>query len=348
LASTNTWQAYNIWGGRSRYRNFEEKRSEDYHRVHPSTFYRLISLGVKKTPLPIRKKIKMVTGDPFAPPHHEWYYKKLSIMRPFTNCALEEKTAFQPFTNHLAGGEWRLLAWLEREGMPYDMTSGAAFHDNPDMLKAYKAIILSTHCEYWSREMFDSLKDHHEKNGLWLLNVSGNSLHRLIDFYKDGSIRCTHLWLGKSYDDESRLTGVRVTLDDYGSCAPFKITDPDHWAFENIPINRDRSFGGLSLNQNTRKKSARYDPGRPGSRNGLHGMGASGWETDKVTPTAPKDITVIAKGTNKHGGADMVVREPDRSRGGLFSASSITFSGSLLIDNVASMLLKNILQKALS
>ncbi|MCW8929233.1 MAG: hypothetical protein OQL19_03220, partial [Gammaproteobacteria bacterium] len=30
LASTNTWQSYNLWGGRSRYRNFEEQYSEDF------------------------------------------------------------------------------------------------------------------------------------------------------------------------------------------------------------------------------------------------------------------------------------------------------------------------------
>ena len=30
LASTNTWQSYNLWGGRSRYRNFEEGCSSDF------------------------------------------------------------------------------------------------------------------------------------------------------------------------------------------------------------------------------------------------------------------------------------------------------------------------------
>jgi hypothetical protein len=77
-------------------------------------------------------------------------------------------------------------------------------------------------------------------------------------------------------------------------------------------------------------------------------MGASGWETDKLSRQAPKDFVAVAKGLNKHGGADMVVRDPDGTRGGLFSASSVTFSGSLLIDAVCSKILKNVLGRAMS
>ncbi|WP_198264130.1 hypothetical protein [sulfur-oxidizing endosymbiont of Gigantopelta aegis] len=50
---------------------------------------------------------------------------------------------------------------------------------------------------------------------------------------------------------------------------------------------------------------------------------------------------------NKGGGADMVVREPSGSRGGMFSASSISFPAALLIDYRASQLVKNILTRAL-
>src|ERR1019366_6701557 len=89
------------------------------------------------------------------------------------------------------------------------------------------------------------------------------------------------------------------------------------------------------------------DPSRPGESPGLDGHGASGWETDKLSDTAPRDITVIAKGLNPFGGADMVVREPQGSRGGMFSASSITFGGSLLVDGVASQLVKNVLARAM-
>jgi hypothetical protein len=66
-----------------------------------------------------------------------------------------------------------------------------------------------------------------------------------------------------------------------------------------------------------------------------------------LSRTAPKDIVIIAKGCNPYGGADMVDREPNGERGGLFSASSLVFSGCLLIDDVASLLLKNVLNRVL-
>jgi hypothetical protein len=277
----------------------------------------------------------------------DWMYEKLSIKRPFTNCSLEEGDPFHPVTSHLAAGEWRLLAWLEREGYKYDIISGYELHHNPDPLSNYKAIILNTHCEYWSPNMFAKLKEFHEHHQGWILNISGNSIYREVAFFEDGSLKCTSLRFSESCADETQILGVRFSETDYSTCAPFKIIDPTHWAFKNIPISKSRLFGGSSLIQNTAKRTSRLNPGRPGAEGGLDGCGASGWETDKLSKTAPKDIVAIAKGCNPYGGADMVVREPNGERGGLFSASSLVFPGCLLIDNVASMLMKNVLNRVL-
>ncbi|MBD3306749.1 hypothetical protein GF339_10015 [candidate division KSB3 bacterium] len=346
LASTNTWQSYNLWGGRSRYRNFEETRSAEFLKPPPAVS-RARKFASKVLPASVKPKLKRLLRLPPPPPPAPWQFKKLTIRRPFTNCALEEDHVFQPFTNHLAAAEWRLLAWLEREGVPYDIVSGFDLHCNPDLLKHYNAVILSTHSEYWTREMYAGLQQYHDHHGLWVLNISGNTLYREIELFEEGSSRCVSLSFANSCADETQMLGVRFTMDDYGTCAPYKISRPDHWVFEQIPLSQDNIFGGLSLNQPTPKKYSRYDPGRPGVERGLEGMGASGWETDKLSATAPKDITVLAKGLNKHGGADMVIREPHGTRGGMFSASSLVFSGSLLIDNVASSLVKNILARAL-
>ena len=54
-----------------------------------------------------------------------------------------------------------------------------------------------------------------------------------------------------------------------------------------------------------------------------------------------------AKGLNQNGGAEMVIREAHGSRGGMFSVSSITFGGSLLIDTSASRITSNVIHRAL-
>jgi len=347
LASTNTWQSYNIWGGRSRYRSFENDVSPNFMTLPKNPLARLKRAIFNRIPDHVKALLRRVLG--MKPVSYEWRFQKLTIHRPFTNCQLEGDNWFEPFTNHLAGGEWRLLAWLERENIQYDIISGAELHQTPDILKHYKAIIFSTHCEYWTREMYEGIKKYHENNQLWLLNISGNTMYREIEFFDDGSTRCVSLSFAKSCADETQLLGVRFSMADYSTCAPYKILKPEHWAFKGAPINKEFPFfGGISLNQNTVKKYSRYDPGRPGVENGLCGMGASGWETDKLSRTAPKDFQVIAKGTNPRGGADMVVREPQGTRGGVFSASSLVFSGSLGVDLVCSLIVKNVIDRALN
>lgn len=347
LASTNTWQSYNLWGGRSRYRNLEDGSVLDFrtqaqiNRVNNPLLNKIKSCF----PSAIKNLIKRVMGT--SSPSTTWMHNKMTIRRPFTNCQLEGNTPFEPFTNHLGGGEWRVLAWLEREGIEFDIVSGAELHNSPELLQHYHAVVLSTHCEYWSKKMYDALKNFHQDNGLWIVNLSGNSIYREIDFFDDGSTRCVSLLFARSCADETQLIGVRFTGNDYATCAPYKVVDSDHWVFQGASINLLAPFfGGLSLNQNTKKRYSRYDPGRPGLPSGFRGMGASGWETDKLSKSTPGDFTLVAKGMNKDGGADMVVREPSGIRGGVFSASSVAFGGSLLIDDVCSTIVKNVLNCA--
>lgn len=347
LASTNNWQTYNLWGGRSRYRNFEDESSRDFFdRRRPGLKGFIRQACGRLLPGPIKNLVKFRLLKEEKEP--EWQFKRLSIKRPFNNCALRGDSPMAPFTNHLAAGEWRLLAWMEREDIDYDIISGIELHRNPDILKGYKAIILSTHSEYWSGRMFDGVRAAHNNHRLWIINASGNSIFREIEYYDDESLRCRSLRFGNSHADETQLIGVRFSMAGYGTCAPYQAAKPDHWIFNGVDLAADGIFGRRSLNRWTEARSDRYDPGRPGQSSGLAGEGASGWETDKLSATASTDFIRVAKGMNPDGGgADMVVREPSGNRGGVFSASSITFTGSLLIDPVCSGIMRNALDAAL-
>ncbi|WP_198266337.1 N,N-dimethylformamidase beta subunit family domain-containing protein [sulfur-oxidizing endosymbiont of Gigantopelta aegis] len=85
LASTNTWQSYNIWGGRSRYRNNEDRKAEDFISQKRLVYIRLVEWVVKFIPNFIIEWIKKV----FSYQPAQWKFKKLSIKRPYTNCLLE-------------------------------------------------------------------------------------------------------------------------------------------------------------------------------------------------------------------------------------------------------------------
>src|SRR5207302_3188107 len=92
-----------------------------------------------------------------AAPTPAWQCAPLSMRRPFSHSGLDADHPDGPFTNHLAGGEWRLLAWLEREGLEYDFIAGEELHACPDLLANYRAVVLNTHCEYVSKQMYAGL-----------------------------------------------------------------------------------------------------------------------------------------------------------------------------------------------
>ena len=347
LASTNNWQCYNLWGGRSRYRNFEHTHTS-LSKLKSNIDLKLKLIQLAGLILPVKLKIWILNKIKKAEVPKPWMLHKISIKRPHTNCALEGNSPMDPFTNHLASGEWRVNAWLEKNGYDYDVVSGNELDQNPDILVNYAGIILSTHCEYWTKKMFDALDKFHNNKGLWILNISGNSIFREVLFEKDGSIKCVSLYFKDSCADETALIGVRFSSLDYGTCAPFKFVTKNHWTLYGLnDRDQNSTFGSHSLNKKTPLISPFFDPGRPGNPNGLRGEGASGWETDKLSATAPKDIIKIAKGMNAKGGADMIIREPKGKRGGLFSVSSVTFGGALLIDNVCSQITANVLNRVL-
>lgn len=348
LVSTTTWQSYNIWGGRSRYRNFELGGHSAFLANRPASLRARAERYVyTRFPRSFVDFLRRLLGRTGAEGGREaWRYRPLTVNRPFPHCALDQPGPHERFINHLAAGEWRLAAWLEREGVGYDVASLHELHYDPDLLDTYDAVILSTHCEYWSREMFEALRTHHEEHGLWVLNLSGNSIYREIEFLDSGATR----WKGVFHEtcaDEAALLGVRLSVSSYGTAAPYKVRKPRHWVFKGLDVRRGSLLGADSLNRWVPLPRPGYDPGRPGTAGGLRGRGASGWEADALVGTAPPDCEVVARGANPGGGAAMVVRAPAGKRGGMFSASSILFGGCLLVDDMASGVVRNVIAKAL-
>ena len=346
LASTNNWQTYNVWGGRSRYRNFE----------NPITSHltnKLKTLGLRIVPEPLKVLTKNIfrknTVVTIKDHPNAFQFRRLSINRPHPDCSINDSDIYDTFTSHLSSNEWRTLGWLEKNNIPYDLISGYELHNNPDILNHYKAIMLNSHSEYWSKDMFTSLKKFNEMGGA-VLNLSGNSIYREVEFYEDSSLHCVSLRFADSAEDETKLIGVRFDMRGYGSCNPYKVLKSGHWIFEGTNVKNGDLFGKKNLNHNSGnfKQSFEKDPASSPGMAPLKGEGASGWETDKLSKTAPKDFILLAKGTNiRNGGAEMVIREKE-GNGLVFSASSITFGASLLVDETCSLIVLNVLKKVLN
>ena len=164
LASTITWNAYNNFGGRSNYVN---------------------QAGLPPTPtLAARQDLFRFTNPGTWP--FEVTGAPLSFDRPELFNVIPEGTQItDPVDGRLesamAPAEWRLLGWLEREGFAYDLYSETELHFENIDLSQYKVLILNTHPEYWSVEMYRRVKKWVYKEGgrtslpsrLWSLCRSG-------------------------------------------------------------------------------------------------------------------------------------------------------------------------------
>ncbi len=285
IASSNTWQAYNLWGGASFY---DFTLSEN--------------------------------------PQNRTYSSMVSFERPNPRAL--------PFgeEGHCANAEQHILKWLVKNDYNFDIYADIDLH-NANILRNYKAVIISTHSEYWTKSMYDNLIDYMNKGGN-LLYLSGNGIYwkvtirgNQMEYQKNNGLHTHSGEKGGKWRDlghsESSLLGVKYTPSGYRTYAGYSIKQADHWIFNNTNLTNGDVIGEKGLNYG----------------------GASGWETDKRDSKTPSKAILLAKGLNPdNGGAEMVYY--NHSGGGaVFSVGSITYGGSLAIDPNLTIMTKNVLNK---
>jgi len=327
LASDITWNAYNSFGGRSNY-------------IHADRF--------PDTPtVNSRQQLRRYTE-----PEHRTYdsetYAPLSLDRPnpFNHIEVSEQLT-DPIAGrqgcHLAAAEWRLFGWMERQGIDYDLYSETQFHFEQLNLDDYRLLVISTHPEYWSRDMYQRLKDWVFQRGGRLMYLGGNGLNCEVEFLDDHRIvyhntRWSHsepqtVADGREYESrfdkrvesEANLLGVVFSFPGIMTSAPYRVVDADHWCFADTGLNNGDMFGERSLHMRV-----------PG--------GASGHETDKISPQSPPNVRLLAKGTNPGEGGAEIVHFDTPSGGQVFSVGSITWPASILVDDAVSTITSNVIQ----
>ncbi|MBC8356158.1 MAG: carboxypeptidase regulatory-like domain-containing protein [Planctomycetes bacterium] len=324
LLSNINWNAYNNFGGRSNY-------------IHPDTFPPTPTVNA-------RMELRRYT-DPDHLNYDTTDYDPLSFDRPEPiNHIPEDEEITGPIEGrapcHIAPTEWRLLGWLEREGLAHDVYAETQLHFDTLNLDNYKLLIISTHPEYWSSEMYFKLKAWVFERGGRLMYLGGNGLNCDVEFIdsqtciyrNDDSRKLTAE--GSKYESrfhlrqESEANLLGVVYDERGimTAAPYEVVDDSHWVFEGTGLANGDTFGHESQHQRI-----------PG--------GASGHETDKISPSSPPDTKLLARGLNPgEGGAHMVIHEPGNGAA-VFSAGSINWPSSLLVDEQVSKITANVVRR---
>lgn len=334
LASTNTWNAYNNFGGRSNYVNADHlpdtpvvNARQDLDRYQDDTPF-----GTWKP-----------KDDEFRP---------LSFDRPEPNSHLfDDPEATDPVQGRVQCGvapaEWRLYAWLEQEGFDYDLYAEAQLHDGTLPLDRYRVLIIAVHPEYWTREMYLVVKAWVFERGGRLMYLGGNGLNCEVTLDDAGRMRClSHLHslrgelggysedgaiayesrMHRTLESEASLLGVVCTETGIMTAAPYKAVDADHWAFDGTAIRNGDIFGEITLHERV-------------------SGGASGHETDKRSSSSPPGTRLLAKGLNPDdGGAEIVIHET-ASGGAVFSVGSITWVSALFTDSCVATMTRNVLKR---
>lgn len=326
LASNISWNAYNNFGGRSNY-------------IHPD---QLPAIPTANARLELKR---------YTDPEHLIYdttdYAPLSFDRPEPiNHIPEHEDIYGPIEGraacHIAPAEWRLLGWLERENLAYDYYAETQLHFGILDLDAYRVLILSTHPEYWSRTMYDKVKSWVFERGGRLLYLGGNGLNCEVEFLdaqtciyrnednrrlrKPGSKYESRLHL--RHESEANLLGVVFSETGIMTAAPYQVVDAAHWIFAGTGLKNGDLFGINCQHQRI-----------PG--------GASGHETDKRSPSSPANTHLLARGLNPdNGGAEVVIHETS-SGGAVFSAGSICWPSSVLVDEPVSQITANVIRRFL-
>jgi len=134
LVNTNTWQAYNAWGGTSLY---------DFNSAG----------GARAT--------RVSYDRPYASGPGAW--AGLGAGELLTT----------PHTARKAGWEYPMIRWLEREGVDVAYAADVDLHSHPRLLQGRRGVLIAGHSEYWSRAMRDRLEQARDRGtGLALFGAN--------------------------------------------------------------------------------------------------------------------------------------------------------------------------------
>lgn len=257
VVTTNTLQAYNYWGGKSLYSNYEsvpgggpEQRSIAGTKANWVSTQRPFGPG-------------LVAGHPDSPRFPNERARGMNE-RPFYEGA---KYIFAMGFNRwdFAAGfmnkwEHHFVTWCEANGYELDYCTKYDLDTDPDLLKNYELYMSVGHDEYWSWEERDAVENFVEGGGNAIF-FSGNTSIWQIRWEQDGTRmvgyksnamedpvygtdreqRTTGLWSHPmTKRPENEMTGVSFTRGGFANTGfstsrgikGYIVYRPDHWALE--------------------------------------------------------------------------------------------------------------------
>jgi N,N-dimethylformamidase beta subunit-like, C-terminal len=252
--ATNTWQAYNQWGGKCLYSGATEV-----------SFRRPLEIGYITRPVDDDGyDLRVANIGEYDPEHHR-----------FAQYLAEHEIPLWTGSAGWFNWERRLAEWADWEGIELDYAVDADLEADPSVLDGRRLLLTAGHNEYWSWGMRDSVDQFVDAGGNWAI-LSGNTSfwqvrysagHESMICFKAGArtadpVRDTDLQhtLTSCWADpligrpETQTIGLSFTRGGYylvGEAVPrgtggYTIQRPDHWAFAGTDLRYGDEVGAAA------------------------------------------------------------------------------------------------------
>ena len=267
VLSTNTWHAYNYFGGANAYCDVDALMS----RRAPLPQAMLGAIGRLSS---LRPFPQLQFAPPEGAPRLVNLRKRGFQERPWAGAdpawsRTHSQTPYDGSAGFLHKWEHVFVAWVEgEEGLAFDYLTDFDLDADPTALDGYDAVILVGHSEYWSGPERDRIEAFVDRGGK-LAIFSGNTAFWKVRWEDDGATLVCHKWRGEAAEQvaadqathlwshpmfarpEAAITGLSFIFGGYhrlGLCAArgqggYTVYRPDHWALEGADLFYGDVFG---------------------------------------------------------------------------------------------------------
>ena len=271
ILNTNTYAAYNYWGGANAYANVENlmagkldgDASRDgsiakLSRMRP--YAQMLLCQPEITPRLVNGEIRGV--DEMVAPGDPAVLKALNL------------TPYDRSAGFVNNWEHHFAAWAETNAYDIDYLTDHDFEFEEDLLNDYNTVLLVGHSEYWSGNARRQV-DHFTEEGGNLTVFSGNTCYWKVRWEDDGETmvvhKCrgeendplwansetrteaTHLWSHEAFAaPEAQMTGLSFLYGGYHRLCmcvargggAYTVYNDEHWALKGTDLYYGDMIGG--------------------------------------------------------------------------------------------------------
>jgi hypothetical protein len=192
ILSTNTYHAYNWWGGANAYCDVTSLMSRA--KALPQAMEGAI--GTLSTRRPFAP---LVVAPPADTPRLVNMRPRRFLERPWAGsrewARLHRPSPYDRSAGFLNKWEHAFVAWAEENGVALDYFTDFDVDQEADALDPYRAAILVGHSEYWSAPQRDNVERFVERGGK-LAVFSGNTCFWKVRWENSGGTLICHKWRG--------------------------------------------------------------------------------------------------------------------------------------------------------